>query len=277
MSNNPTPNNSHQHKNHQHKVALITGAARRIGKTTAEHLHTLGWNVIIHYHHSADEAHKVASELNQQREHSATSIQGDLCSTQEINNIVEKAIKPWGRMDALINNASTFYPTPLETPTTQNDNQQTQRQREQSLESAWEDLFATNLKAPFFLCQKLAPFLRQHQGCIVNIADIHGIRPMKNYPIYSMAKAGNIMMTQSLAKEFAPEIRVNGVAPGAILWPEDTAELSSEKKSEILSRIPLGTPGAAKDIANTIAFLLDEAHYITGQILPVDGGRTLTT
>ena len=240
-------------------VVLITGAARRIGAQIARHLHGCGYRVLVHYRSSEADAQTLVTELNQTRPDSALALQADLADLVQIDQLAEAASGHWGRLDALVNNASSFYPTRLG----------------QTTEADWDDLIGSNLKAPFFLCQALAPALTARCGAIVNIADIHGQRPLKHHPVYCAAKAGNIMLTQSLARELAPEVRVNGVAPGAIMWPEQAAELNPGKEQAILERVPMQRSGQASDIAQTVAFLLSEASYITGQIIAVDGGRSV--
>jgi len=240
-------------------VALITGAARRIGAQIARHLHNDGYRVLVHYRGSEADALALVDQLNQNCPDSALALQADLADLGQIARLAEAATGHWGRLDALINNASSFYPTPLG----------------QATETDWDDLIGSNLKAPFFLCQALAPALTASRGTIVNIADIHGQRPLKGHPIYCAAKAGNIMLTESLARELAPDVRVNGVAPGAIMWPEQAAELNPDKQQAILGRIPLERSGEAMDIARAVAFLLNQAPYITGQIIAVDGGRSI--
>jgi pteridine reductase len=239
------------------KVALVTGAARRVGAATIRLLHAHGLNIVLHYRSSREDAQQLQQELNAQRADSVVLIQADLMHTDKIQGTVKAACKAWGRLDVLVNNASGFYPTPLGAVD----------------EQEWEFLLGSNLKAPFFLCQAAAAQLRQHHGCIINIVDIHAERPLKNYPVYSIAKAGLVMLTKSLARELAPDVRVNGVAPGAILWPEDIDEVA---KQRIVSRIALKRQGTPEDIARTILFLINDAEYITGQIITVDGGRTLT-
>jgi pteridine reductase len=240
------------------KVALITGAARRIGAAIAKKLHAEGANIVIHYRHSAQDALQLCEALNTLRNNSATVISADLSDIDAVTALAQKSVDVWGRLDALINNASSFYPTSIG----------------QSSPEQWQDLFDSNLKAPFFLAQALAAELKNNQGCIINMADIHADRPLKEHTIYCCAKAGNTMLTKSLARELAPEVRVNGIAPGAIMWPEET--LSSSAKNEIVERTALKRAGCESDIADTVNFLVNHAPYITGQILPVDGGRTLS-
>ena len=252
MSDNQ-PNNSESNSN---KVALITGAAHRIGATTARLLHQNGMNIVLHYRGSREQAQAVQKELNDKRENSVILIQADLHITNGLPALIEESVKAWGRLDVLINNASSFYPSPIEKAT----------------EEQWDDLIGSNLKAPFFLAQAAAPYLKKHNGCIINIVDIHAERPLKTYPMYSMAKAGLAMMTKSLACELGPDIRVNGVAPGAILWPENLDEVA---KQRIVSRTFLKRQGEPKDISKTILYLIKDADYVTGQIIAVDGGRSL--
>jgi pteridine reductase len=195
--------------------------------------------------------------LNQTRADSARLVQGDLRDIPGLPRLVSRAAEAWGGLAALINNASAFYPTSFATASP----------------ADWDDLMTTNLKAPFFLCQAAAPYLAQNRGSIVNIGDIHAERTLPDYSIYSITKAGLAALTKSLAKELAPHVRVNGVAPGAILWPEATADPATEER--VLTRVPLGTTGRPTDIAEAVAFLLDHAPYVTGQMLNVDGGRSL--
>jgi len=246
--------------NVEHPVALLTGAARRIGAQTARTLHREGYNVIIHYGTSVEDAEALVAELNRERAESAVALQADLNKLADIQALAENSLKAWGRMDALINNASSFYPTAVSEAT----------------EAHWDDLMNSNLKAPFFLAQALAEALKESGGAIINITDVHAERPLKDHPVYCAAKAGNAMLTKSLARELAPEIRVNGIAPGAILWPEQAAALDDTKKQIVLDRVPLGRPGGPDDIAETILFLLTKAPYITGQIIAVDGGRSVS-
>jgi pteridine reductase len=239
------------------KNVLITGAAKRIGAACARLLHDQGCNVLLHYRSSKQEAEKLFLEFNQKRPDSAKLVQGNLLNPNELETTAQIALSSWGGLDLLINNASLFYPTPLVNST----------------EGQWDDLLGSNLKAPFFLAKALSGCLANRQGCIVNIVDIHAERGLPGYPIYSIAKAGLVAMTKILAKELAPSIRVNAVAPGAILWPE--SGLSEQDKGEILQRVPLARCGSPEDIAKAVLYLAKDADYVTGQILTVDGGRTL--
>jgi len=236
------------------KTALITGGAQRIGAQITKTLHAHDYNIIIHYRNSNKEAQTLANELNQLRANSATLIQAELSDLQALKTLAN-TIK---QLDVLVNNASVFYPTSM-----QNAN-----------ENDWNTIINTNIMAPFFLSQSLLAALSKNKGCIINIIDIHAQRPLKNHAIYNISKAGVAMMTQTLAKELAPEIRVCGVAPGSILWPENQAKLNDEQKDKMLNKIPLNKQGSAEDIANTVLFLAT-SPYITGQIISVDGGRTL--
>lgn len=241
------------------KVALITGAARRIGAVIANTLHQQGMNVIIHYRHSATEAQALCAKLNELRPDSARILQADLHHINEFPTLCATAAKAFGRLDALVNNASCFYPTPLGTVT----------------ESAWQSLIDSNLKAPFFLIQAAIPWLAKTQGCVINIADIHGRRPLADHSAYCISKAGLLMLTLSLAKELGPDIRVNAIAPGATLWPEADNTLSEERKNQIISDTALKRAGLPLDIAKAVWFFIADAGYVTGQILNIDGGRAL--
>jgi pteridine reductase len=242
------------------KVALITGAAQRIGAAIARELHASGCRVIAHYRASADAATKLAHELNTLRPDSCRTIQADLATPGAAAELAKRALACWNRLDLLINNASGFFPTPLA----------------RASDADWESLFGSNLKGPFFLCQALAPELRARHGAIVNLVDVHGELPLRHHSIYTMAKAGVAMMTRALALELAPEVRVNGVAPGAILWPVDSnPEHSPERAQELLAQTALKRLGDPTDIARAVRYLGLEAGYVTGQILAVDGGRTL--
>jgi len=237
------------------KVVLITGGAHRIGARIVRHLHALGMNLVIHYRNSEEAAHDLQAELHAERPGSIVLVRGDLLNNGMLTNLIYETTEAFGRLDVLINNASTFYPTPLGEAT----------------DKDWEDLIGTNLRAPFFLAQAAWPALKKSQGCIVNIADIYGDRPLKTYPIYSTAKAGLIMLTQSLAREMAPEVRVNAIAPGVILWPEN--EMDDMTKHRLVASTPLKRSGEPEDIARTVKFLIGDAGFITGQVIAVDGGR----
>jgi len=241
--------------NLQDKVALITGGSRRIGAATARRLHDAGMRLVIHYRQSADAADELRAELCERRADSVILIRGDLREVAKVKSLVRQCVSEFGRLDALINNASLFQPTPLA----------------RAREADWQALVDTNLKAPFFLAQAAAPHLAKTRGGIVNITDIYAGRPLAGHAIYCATKAGLQSLTQSLAQELGPEVRVNAVAPGAILWPEnDTDELAHQR---LLSRTPLKRKGDADDIARAVRFLLADADYITGQVICVDGGR----
>ena len=237
--------------------ALVTGAARRIGAVIAEALHGAGAGVIIHYFNSAQPADALAEKLNSERAGSALTIQCDLRETSALDGMLARAIERSGRLDVLVNNASSFYPTPPGSITAEH----------------WHDLIGTNLKAPLFLSQAAVPHLRKNGGTIVNIVDVHWQRPLKNHPVYGAAKAGLAMLTRSLAKDLGPDIRVNGISPGAILWPE--AGLPERVRENIIQQIPLKRPGDPRDIAAAVLFLVRDAPYVNGQILAVDGGRSV--
>lgn len=239
------------------RIALVTGAARRVGAEIATQLHAAGADVGIHYRHSADDAVDLVAKLNALRPDSAAAFRGDLLETASIPELVA-AVAGWrGGIDILVNNASTFYPTPLGNIT----------------EAQWDDLVGSNFKAPLFLAQAAAASLRERRGCIVNIVDIHAQRPLRNHLVYSPAKAGLAMLTRALAKELAPEVRVNGVSPGAILWPE--GDISDATKTSILDEVPLARAGSPDDIAGCVVYLARDATYVTGQIVAVDGGRSI--
>ena len=240
-------------------TALITGAAKRIGAEISRMLHAEGMNIAIHYRSSKDEAQALCNELNALRGDSAIILQADLLHTRELDGLVKKAADYWGDLHALINNASSFYPTPVGSIT----------------EQQWDDLVGSNLKAPLFLSQAAAPLLTESRRNIINIVDVHGFRPMKQHPVYCAAKAGLAMLTQSLARELGPHVRVNGVAPGAIMWPESGLEEDAATQQMILERTALKRKGEPRDIAATVRFLLRDADYITGQVLPVCGGRSI--
>ena len=239
------------------KVALVTGGAQRIGAQIVRTLHAAGMRVAIHYHASAAAAEQLAGELDTLRPGSAVTVRGNLDDLGSAPGLVAAVEARFGRLDALVNNASRFYPTPLDTATA----------------AQWDELMGSNLRAPFFLAQAAAPLLRAAGGCIVNLVDVHAQRPLKDHPIYCMAKAANAMMVMSLARELGPAVRVNGVAPGAILWPD--RELSDAAKQEILGRTALRRTGGMEDVARAVLFLVRDADYVTGQVLAVDGGRTV--
>lgn len=241
-----------------HPVALVTGASRRIGAAICRMLHDNGYNIVIHFHRSRAAAEALAAEFNARRDNSAKTMQADLNDLTQILALASYGDRAWGGVDALINNASSFYATPLASATEQD----------------WDNLINSNLKAPFFLSAALKQSLAERQGAIVNIADIFAERPMPNHSIYSIAKAGNSMLTKALALELAPDVRVNGIAPGAILWPEDQQGQEKVDKTKLQS-IPMQRLGGAHSIAEAVLFLLKRADYITGQILRVDGGRSL--
>jgi len=240
----------------QGKIVLITGGARRVGAAICRRLHAAGASLMLHYRESAGEARLLQSELNHTRADSVALIQADLLDLMKLPAIVEQTLSTYGRLDALVNNASSFFQTPVGDISA----------------AAWEDLIGTNLRAPLFLAQAAAPALRKAQGAIVNITDIHAERPLKNYVVYSVAKAGLVGLTRSLARELAPDVRVNAVAPGPILWPDDDSfdELSRQR---IISHTPLRREGAPEDIAKAVHFLLADAGYVTGETINVDGGR----
>lgn len=239
-----------------HKVALVTGAARRIGAVIVRALHAEGMNLVVHYRSAHDAAAALRDELEGLRPGSVALVCADLL--QDPETPIEAALQRWGRLDVLINNASTFYPTPLGTVT----------------EVQWEQLLGSNLRAPFFLTQAAGPHLAVQHGCVVNIVDIHGDRPLKSYPVYSIAKAGLAMLTRSLARELGPEVRVNAVAPGAILWPQQGMDDAARRR--IVDRTALKRQGTPEDISAAVLFLIRDAAYVTGQIITVDGGRTLS-
>ncbi|MCC5451229.1 pteridine reductase [Rheinheimera sp. UJ51] len=239
-----------------HPVALVTGSALRLGKQMIISLHQQGYRVLIHYRRSAAAAEQLAAQLNQLRANSAATLCANLTDDAAIAPLAQQAIACFGRLDLLVNNASSFYPTPL--ANAQLDD--------------WQELFGSNVKAPYFLSKALSAELTKRQGCIINMVDIHADKPLAEHSIYCMAKAALQMMTKALARELAPAVRVNGIAPGAILWPSQA--LDDADKDMVLQQVPLARLGEANDIANTLLFLA-QAPYITGQIVAVDGGRSL--
>ena len=241
------------------KTALITGGARRVGAAIARTLHDAGANVIIHCHRSVRDAQTLATELNSRRAASASTVSLDLHATARLGELIEHAEQHFGGLDVLVNNASTFYPTPIGEIT----------------EAHWDDLFGSNLKAPLFLSQAAAPTLKRSQGLILNIVDIHGLRPLRRYPVYVAAKAGLIMLTRSLARELGPAIRVNGIAPGPVMWPADGVA-DATLQAKIIDRALLKRAGSAEDVARAALFFATDAPFITGHIMPVDGGRSVS-
>ncbi len=240
------------------KVALVTGAARRIGAAIAATLHAAGMNVVVHCRRSRDEAERLAQTLNRVRPDSACVVQADLLQLAQVESLAAQAAARWERLDALVNNASTFYPTPPGA----------------LKEAQWDEIVGANLKGALFLSTHLSSELRRRRGCIVNVGDIHAGRPLKGYMLYSIAKAGVHALTKSLARELAPEVRCNAVAPGALLWPQD--EHYEQQHKEIIARTALKREGSPQDAAAAVLFLVRDAGYITGQIIAVDGGRTLS-
>jgi len=238
------------------KTVLITGAAVRIGAVIARELHAAGMNVIVHYLNSHQPADLLAAELNEIRPGSAWILGADLCDAEALPKLIADAVACNGRLDVLVNNASAFYATPLE----------------QLSDSNWAEMMDVNLKAPLFLARYAAAELRQRRGCIVNLTDIYGEHPLHNYSLYSISKAGLTMLTRSLANELAPEVRVNAVSPGAVMWPEGMDEAAQQR---IISHTLLKRRGEPEDIARAVLFLIRDADYITGQVLTVDGGRLL--
>ena len=239
------------------KTIFITGSARRIGAAMARVFHASGANLVLHYRRSASDAQALADELQAKRAGSVALLKADLLDTPALPQLAARAEEAFGGLDVLVNNASSFYPTPLGSVS----------------EEQWDDLLGSNLKAPFFLAQALAPALKKNRGMILNMADIHARRPLRHHGVYCIAKAGLSMLTLSLAKELGPDVRVNAIAPGAILWPE--TEMDPEDQEKILSEIPLARSGSPEDIARTALFYITAAPYITGQILALDGGRSL--
>lgn len=239
------------------KTVLVTGGARRVGATMVRALHAAGARVVVHYRSSAEAAETLVHELNAARPDSAACVEADLLDLTQLQGLPEAAVRAFGTLDVLINNASTFYPTPMDDIT----------------EIDWNDLIGTNLKAPLFLSQAAAGPLRLSGGLIINIADIHGLRPLRRHPVYSVAKAGIIMLTRSLARELGPAIRVNAIAPGPVMWPEDGMDRELQKK--IVADTALKRSGTAEDVARAALFFATDAPYVTGQILAVDGGRSI--
>lgn len=238
-------------------VALVTGAARRIGAAIARRLHADGYDLALHYRSSQADMDALLGELDAARAGSAIALQADLAAFDRLPELIARAVGRFGRLDALVNNASAFHPTPLGSVTP----------------AHWDELFASNARAPLFLAQAAAPHLKAARGGIVNIADIHGETPLAGHAVYCMAKAALLMLTKSLALELAPDVRVNAIAPGAILWPEHAGDEAAQ--SSLLARTPVPRLGTAEEIAAAVAWLLRDAGYVTGQTLHVDGGRGL--
>lgn len=245
--------------NNPRPVILVTGAARRVGAVIARRLHEAGCDLAIHHRDSAEAAQALASGLLARRKHSVLPLRAELADINALSDLVARTVDHFGRLDGLVNNASTFFATPLASAT----------------EAQWEELFASNAKAPFFLAQAAAPHLRKSRGAIVNILDIYSERPLRDHPIYSMAKAAHRMLTLSLAQALGPEVRVNAVAPGTVLW--STNPVKAETEAAIRQGTALGRVGTPEDVAEAVRFLLLDARYTTGAILPVDGGRLLNT
>jgi len=239
------------------RCVFVTGGAKRLGAAMARRLHAAGASVVVHYHRSREAADQLVAELHAVRAGSTLAVRGDLNDVDCLPALVARAVERFGRIDVLINNASTFYPTPVGTITA----------------AQFDDLIGTNLRAPLFLSQAAAPALRETRGLIINMVDIHARRPLRAHPVYSAAKAGLVMLTKSLARELGPEVRVNGIAPGPVLWPE--RDLDKSLKAEIVAKTALKRSGSPEDIARTALFLATEAPYVTGQVIAVDGGRSL--
>lgn len=243
----------------QGKTILVTGGAKRVGAAICRRLHEAGANIAIHYRSSMTEALALRAELNARRKDSAMAVQADLTDALELPRMVEQVVAYFGQLDGLVNNASSFFPTPLSDIGPEQ----------------WNDLIGTNLKAPLFLAQAAATELRRRHGVIVNIVDIHAERPMQGHLLYSTAKAGLLGLTKALAQELAPQVRVNGVAPGVIIWPEDDEWNDEEKRRKIVAYTLLKREGSPEDIAKAVQFLIADAPYVTGQIIAVDGGRSI--
>lgn len=240
-------------------VALITGAAHRLGAAIAEHLHANGFNVVLHYHCSDKRAQQLGTRLNAKRNNSAALVQADLARFDACAEVVAHAYGVFGRLDALVNNASVFFPTAFA----------------ESKPEQFEQLFAVNVRAPYFLAQAAAPHLRKQRGSIVNITDIYAQQPLAAHPLYSMSKAALAQMTRALALELAPDVRVNAIAPGAILWPQADDAQTLARQQQILDNTALGRIGTVQEVAEAVRWLLRDATFITGHSLPLDGGRGL--
>jgi pteridine reductase len=243
---------------HERPIVLVTGGARRVGAVIARTLHAAGYDLALHCRHSVAEAETLAAELEQLRADSTLVLQADLADPEAPTALIDTLLAQTGRLDALVNNASAFFPTPVGSATL----------------AQWNDLFASNARAPFFLAQAATPALRAARGAIVNLVDIYAERPLADHPLYCMAKAALAAMTRSLALDLAPEVRVNGVAPGAVLWPNNGMAYTDQQA--LLARTPLERAGSPEDVAGTVRWLLRDAPFVTGQIIAVDGGRTLS-
>ncbi len=238
-------------------VALITGGARRVGRAVAKRLHQAGLRLVVHYYHSVDDARSLQQELNHIRPDSVVLVSADLSQTKQVRQLAKTAAISFGRLDVLFNNASTFFPTPIGVTT----------------ESQWEQLMSVNLRAPFFLAQALATTLAEHRGCIINMIDIYAERPLQEHPVYCAAKAGLASLTHSLARELGPKVRVNGIAPGAIEWPENFCDELARRR--MIASTPLKKTGSPQDVAELAWFLIHRAGFINGQVMAVDGGRSI--
>ncbi|MCP4476296.1 MAG: pteridine reductase [Gammaproteobacteria bacterium] len=239
------------------KVALISGAGKRLGATIATRLHQQGYNVVVHYRQAAESAEALCSTLNTQRDHSAITLQADLSDSTALQPLISQAVQQWGQLDLVVNNAAAFYPTPL---------------TEANVDD-WQLIFNTNVRAPFFLVQAAIPHLEKVNGNVINIVDIHAEQPLKNFSLYCMSKAALLAMTRSMAKELGPAIRINGIAPGMVAWPNDDS-LTENARASIIKRIALKRAGSADNIAETVCFIVNN-DYLTGEIIHVDGGRLL--
>ena len=244
----------------QGKTVLVTGGAKRVGAAICRRLHAAGANLLVHYRSSALEARALQVELNARRADSVVVAQADLLKVASCSQLVKAALKPFGQLDALVNNASSFFATAIGDIT----------------EQVWDDLIGTNLKAPLFLAQAAAPELRKNHGCIVNLIDIHAEIPMRNHAVYTAAKGGLAALTRALARDLGPEVRVNGIAPGTILWPDDDTWRDEVSRQRIINQTALKRIGEPDDIARAVQFLLADAPYVTGQIIAVDGGRSVS-
>lgn len=245
--------NAHQER----PVALITGAGKRVGAEIARTLHAAGHDLALHCRRSVNEAATLAAELEQRRANSTLVLQAELADLDALPALIDTAVAQFGRLDALVNNASAFYPTPIGTATP----------------AQWNELFASNAQAPFFLAQAAVPALRESHGAIVNLVDIYAERPLAKHPVYCMAKAALAAMTRSLALDLGPDIRVNGIAPGAVMWPSDGKPYDDQQA--MLARTPLQRAGSPHDVAGAVLWLLRDAPFVTGQIIRIDGGRSL--